>query len=91
MPERPAAAVAADTDGTATQNGGAAGVAGASGAKSTTAKLIETMPTPADQCVPVLLRRNILSVLRHLLWKGELSYVGLPAGLPVGCGLAVTR
>jgi len=27
-------------------------VSDAGGAKSTTAKLIETMPTPADQCAP---------------------------------------
>ena len=32
--------------------GGAAAAAAAGGAKSTTARLIETMPMPADQCAP---------------------------------------
>ena len=37
---------------TAKPGAGAAAAAAAGGAKSTTARLIETMPTPVDQCAP---------------------------------------
>jgi len=71
VPERAAASAAGRAGGAAAASaGGAAAPHGAAvpeagGAKSTTAKLIETMPTPADQCAPApagrLHARGILS------------------------------
>lgn len=52
---------AANGAATAKPGSGAAAAAAAGGAKSTTARLIETMPTPADQCAPGDLARACLA------------------------------